>query len=32
MGGEAPSQKQEEGGWDRRFPEGKPGEGITFDM
>jgi hypothetical protein len=20
------------GGWDREFPEGKPGEGITFEM
>jgi hypothetical protein len=21
-----------EGGWDRRFPEGKPGKGIAFEM
>jgi hypothetical protein len=21
-----------EGGWDRRFPEGKPGKGVTFEM
>jgi len=25
-----PSQKQGEGEWDRVFPEGKPGKGITF--
>lgn len=32
MGRGASSQKQEEGGWDRRLLEGKRGKGITFEM
>jgi len=32
VGGGAPSQKQEEGVWDRGFLEGKPGKEITFEM
>jgi hypothetical protein len=30
--GGTPSQKQGEGGWDRRLLEGKPGKRITFKM
>jgi hypothetical protein len=25
-------EKEGEGGWNRRFAEGKPGKGITFEM
>jgi len=32
VGERALSQKQGEGGWVRRFPEGKPEKGITFEM
>ena len=32
VGGGAPSQKQGERGWNRGFPEGKPGKVITFEM
>ena len=30
--GVAPSSKQGEGGWDRGYPEEKPGKRITFEM
>ena len=30
--GEHPKKSRRQRGWDRGFPEGKPGKGITFDM
>jgi hypothetical protein len=31
-GGQASSEKQGEGVWERGFPDGKPGNEITFEM
>jgi hypothetical protein len=30
--GEHPHRVRGEGKWDREFPEGRPGKGITFEM
>ena len=32
MGERTLSYKQGDGGWDRGFPERKPGKGITFEI
>jgi hypothetical protein len=32
VNGGAPSQRQEEGGWDRGFPKRRPRKGKTFEM